>query len=158
MEVGVGGELGEIFGVVAAEFGFVGGEWARDGFDLAERERGAEAEELVDAAGQVERPAAVDKRAGDGDLELGGGGVFGGGAGAEFVVPVSAELRSPKAGTGAGAGIGGAEVKIGKLADAQAGGAGVEGEFHGGPTEYVDDAEGKLKLAGGEFGGAIRLG
>ena len=83
--------------------------------------------------------------------------MFGGSLGAELLVPVGAELSAPEALWATGI-IARDEGKIGKLADAQASGAGVEGEFHGGPTEYVDDAEGKLNLAGGEFGGAIRLG
>ena len=40
-EIRVGGELDEVFGVVAAEFGFVDGERARDGFDFTESGRSA---------------------------------------------------------------------------------------------------------------------
>ena len=146
---GVGGELDEIVGVVAAEFGFVGREGAGDGLDFAEGECGAGAEELIDAAGEGEGPAAVDEAALDGDLELGGGG-GGGGLGAEFVVPVGAELRAPEAGRAAAAGVVGAEGEGGEFADTQAGGAGVEGEFHAGSaTEHREPAEGRLKSAAG---------
>ncbi|MCX6956343.1 MAG: hypothetical protein NTV51_29770 [Verrucomicrobia bacterium] len=134
---GVGGELDEVVGVVAAEFGFVGGERAGDGLDLAEDDQGAGrgvvaggdggADELVDAAREVEGPAAMDDGARDGDFELGGGGVGGDGLGPELVVPVGAELGAPEASIAAAAGVMGAEGEGGKLADAQADGAGVEG-------------------------------
>lgn len=84
---------------------------------------------MIDAPGEGEGPAAVEDAAFDRDFELGGGGVFGGGLGAELLVPVGAELSAPET-LGAAGGIARAEGEIGKLPDAQAGGAGVEGEFH----------------------------
>ena len=122
--------MDEVFGIVAAEFGFVGGERARDGFDFAEGDGDVGAEELIDAAGEGEGPAAVNEAALDGDFE-GGGGCGRGGLGAELVVPVGAELRAPDArGARAAARVVRAEGEGGELADAQAGGAGVEREFH----------------------------
>ena len=90
--------------------------------------RGGGAEELVDAAGERERPAAVDEAAFDGNFKFGGGG-GGGGLRAEFVVPVGAELGAPDTrGTAAAAGGVGAELEGGELPDAQSGGAGIEGK------------------------------
>ena len=57
--------------------------------------------------------------------------MFGGSLGAELLVPVGAELSAPEALWATGI-IARAEGKIGKLADAQASGAGVEGVFHDG--------------------------
>jgi hypothetical protein len=97
-ERGVGGELDEIFGVVAAQLGLVDGQRARDRFDLAQRNAIGIAEALVDAAGERERPAAVKDAALDRNFEFGGGAMLGGGLGAEFVVPVGSELRAPEPG------------------------------------------------------------
>jgi len=105
---------------------------------------GRESEELVDPAVEGEGPAAVENATFDGDFKGGGGAVRGGGLGAELLVPIGPELRAPEPGLAAG-GIPGAEGEIGKLADAQAGGAGVEGEFHGQGTEYGERPDGKRK-------------
>ena len=130
----VGGELSEVAGVIATQFGFVGGERARDGLDLAEHngrgrwrhrpqrsvtcwerffgERfGREPEELVDAAVEGEGPAAVENAPLDRDFKFGSGAVLGGGLGAELLVPVSAELRAPDALGTAGA-FAGAQSEI----------------------------------------------
>src|SRR5476651_2671621 len=93
------------------------------------------AQELVDAAGERERPAAVNDAALDGDLELGGGDI-GGGAGPELVVPVRAELRAPQTG-GTAAGIVRAEGEGGEFARAQRGRAGVEIEAHRGQSSRI---------------------
>jgi hypothetical protein len=124
----VGGELDEVAGVVAAEDGFVGGERAGHALDFAEGEGAGTGYELVDAAGQGEGPAGVEEAAGDDDLERGGGG-FVGGAGAQLVVPVRAELGAPESG-GTAAGVVRAGGERRELADAQAGTALVEIEFH----------------------------
>jgi hypothetical protein len=55
--------------------------------------------------------------------------VFGRGLGAELLVPVGAKLSAPETLRAAGM-VARAERKIGKLADTQASGAGVEGVFH----------------------------
>ncbi len=56
--------------------------------------------------------------------------MLGDGAVAEFVVPVGAELGAPEAGAAAGDGVARAEGKSGEVADAQGGGALIEGELH----------------------------
>ncbi len=107
--------------------------------------RGGGAEELVDAAGERERPAAVDEAACDGNFELGGGG-GGGGLRAEFVVPVGAELGAPKArGAAAAAGVVGAEREGGELPDAQSGGASIKRKFHASGEGRPEGRRGKLK-------------
>src|SRR5688572_11451811 len=113
---------------MGAKFGFVGGEVAGDGFDFAQRDAAISGDELVDATGEGERPAVVDDAASDGDFEE-GVAAFGGGLDAELVVPVRAELGAPDAGGAAGR-IAWAEREIGKLTNAQAGGALVEIEIH----------------------------
>ena len=100
---GVGGELDEIVGVLGAEFGFVRRQGAGDGLDFAQRDAARVAEDLVDAAGEREGPAAMNDRALDRNLEL-GAGVLGERARTKLAVPVGAELRAPQAGGPAFAG------------------------------------------------------
>ena len=73
--------------------------------------------------------------AADGDLEFGGRGVFGDSAGAQFVVPVRAELSAPDAGVAAGAGFTWPKRKAREFAHAQGGGALFEIVDHGRRTE-----------------------
>jgi hypothetical protein len=129
-EGGVGGELDEIVGMDGAQLGLVRGQGGGDRLDLAEHRPAGLPEELIDAAGERERPTPVHDLPGDGDFERGGLRMIPGGLPAELLVPVGAELRAPEAGGAGAAGIVGAEGEGGKFADAQAGGAGVEGEFH----------------------------
>jgi len=126
----VGGELGEIIGVVGAEVFFGRGEGAEGGFDFTEdgRRRRGGGEKLVDAAGEGEGPAGVKDAAGDGNLK-GGRGRGRAGGGAEFLVPAGAELGAPEA-LGAVAGFTRADGEAGEFADAQAGGALIEVEGH----------------------------
>ncbi len=128
----VGGELDEVGRVLGAQLGVVGGELAGDGFYFAQRERIVRGHELVDAAGEGERPAVVDDAAGDRDFKE-GAGVFRGGLRAELLVPVGAELGAPEAGGTAGR-VAGTEGEIGELTDTQAGGALIEIVVHLGKT------------------------
>ena len=86
-------------------------------------------EKLVDAAGEGEGPAAVEDPAGDDNFEFGRGAMVGGGLGAEFVVPVRAELGPPDP-LRSTAGVVRAERERGKVADAERGHAVLEIEFH----------------------------
>ncbi len=108
---------------------------------------------MVDAALEGDGPASVDEGAFDGDFELDAGmkGAVGGkfffGAGAEFVMPVLAELGAPES-LRATTGFLRAEGKIGEFPDADGGGFIFEGELHQRwLTEHRDDTEGKREAA-----------
>jgi hypothetical protein len=108
--------------VGGADFGGVAGEFFEGGLDLADEGAGGRGLELVEAAFEFEAPAAVKEGSANGDLvAVCWGGDFGGGA--EFAVPVAAELHAPARG-GAGLADGArAGSEGGEFADGEGGGA-----------------------------------
>ena len=139
---GVGGELEKIGRVVGAQPGLVRGQGARNAFDFPQRV----AHELVDAAVERKRPAAVREPAVDDDLELRGGRLDES-AGAKFVVPVLAELGAPQA-RRAAAGLVRAKCEVGEFADTQAGRAVCEGKFHFKPAGFLSRREPSPRVGG----------
>lgn len=121
VEQQVESELDEVGGVGGAQLGGFEREAGKGGLDLADQRTGGGGVELVEPAFEVEKPAAVGERALDRHF-VAEGGVGGVGGGAEFAVPVGAELQSPASALaiGDGAGAGG---EGGEFADAEAGGA-----------------------------------
>ena len=129
----VGGELREVVGVGGAQVFLGRGHGIEGGLDLAEDGGGVAGggQKLVDAAGEGERPAAVENAAGDRHLES-RGGRGGGGGGAEFLMPARAETGAPETlRAGRVAGITRTDRERGELADAQRSGALIEVEVHG---------------------------
>ena len=99
-------------------------------------------QDLVEAAGEGDGPAAVEQAAFDRHLEN-GAGQLSGGADAHFVVPMLAKLGAPET-LGLAAGFARAEDEIRKLPDAQAGGPVCEGKLHAeGTTEYTKTRKGR---------------
>jgi hypothetical protein len=112
-------ELDEVGGVGGAQFGGFEREAGEGRLDLADQRADGRGVKLVETAFEVEKPAAVGEGALDRDL-VAQGGVGRVGGGAEFAMPVGAELHAPAS---ALAVVGGARAggEGGEFAHAEAG-------------------------------------